>query len=153
MKKTILSAVLFLSIGAQASQDIEQQVLEAVVANASSIQVVDAETNEALPAEQQLPALIARALTQNYLNLDAKKGGVLSSTSVACKNTTQPGILGATKHVCSIAIGDGEFTAKGIKTLTPNTESAIVIEVEATRVVYPGAKPQIQKTAKAFIAG
>lgn len=153
MKKTILSTVLLLSLGAQASTSFEQQVLESVVANASSIQLVDAESNQALPADQQLPALIAKALVQNYTNVDVKKGGVLSATSVSCKNTTPQGIVGASTYVCSLSIGDGEFTSKGIKTLTPNTESAFVIELEVSRVVYPGAKPQIQKTAKAFIAG
>ena len=153
MRKTIAATLLLLSVGAQASTTLEAQVLESMVANSASIQLVDEESTP-LPKDQQLPAIISRALTENYMNLDAKKGGLLSSTTIQCKNTTPAGLVGSSSYKCQVVIGNGTFSAKGLKKgLSPETESAYVIELEVSRVVVPGAKPVIKSPAKTFIAG
>jgi hypothetical protein len=145
MKNLLFSLTLLASLAAQAST-VAEDVLESLVAKATAITLTDAK-GKALSSENQLPKLISTALLQSYLNLNGEKGGLLSTTVVDCEETAHR--AGGTAYLCEVMIQNGSFK-RGRGTLSgPETESAIMFRVEATKFSLPGAKAKIT-SAKAI---
>jgi hypothetical protein len=158
MQSTIAALLIFVTPVAFAADHLafEQEVLELVIAQSAAITVVDSETGDALPANQQLPAVIAQQLSFGYLS--EKRSGVivLGDTSVRCENTTPKGLLGASSYLCRISFQNGDFgvSKDGSRLNGPQLESSMIVTVEVTRVVYPGSKPKLKSTkATAVFAG
>jgi hypothetical protein len=156
MKKLIVLLVMTAGFSVHAMEGIETSVLELLISKASEITLVDSESGTALEEGQQLPEIVASSLMGGYLSAQTKKSITLKDVSVKCVDVTPKGLVGAAQHKCSVSFIDGTFkvSKSGSQLVGPETESAMIIEVEVSTAVAPHAKPSLKsKTLKTSIAG
>ncbi|WP_413289895.1 hypothetical protein [Bdellovibrio sp. HCB337] len=145
MQKLIACLLICASLSAKAASELESQVLAAVIANASSIVLLDPSSEQPFPQDQQLPALLAKALLQNYSQLGTF-GGELGNVSISCDETEYIAAENAIAYGCMIYIGVGEFR-KDNDTLTgPQTEGSLGFHVYVFKPWNPSEQIIIDTT-------
>lgn len=134
MNKFFFCLTLFVAMSSQAATKLETRILETIIENANSISVVfesEAEGEQRAPRKEQLPALFAKALLQNYSGM-SEKGGSLSNVSIACDERTESDelIVGGVIYICELTFAQGDFKKKNSSLKGPNTEEGIFFSIE-----------------------
>lgn len=150
MNKLILSmiAASFCFAGTANAKAIEQEVLELLIANATTIELWElGEKSEANLVEILAEHLMAGDYTavneedENY----GSANSVLTTTQVTCKNVTPAGLLGSSEYSCDVMLMTGDFASRKGELMGPEIESAYILRnIQVMRAVAPKAKAQLK---------
>ncbi|HEY8270784.1 MAG TPA: hypothetical protein VIG33_07825 [Pseudobdellovibrionaceae bacterium] len=138
MEKLFFCLSILTAISANATSEVQTQVLAALIMNSGTIAMVDPTTNKPLGRDEQIPALFAKALLQNYTEM-GDHGGTLSSITITCDESDKVLKIG-TAYKCSISIGQGDFTKTESTMTGPETEGQILFDIDVVKPFDPKAK-------------